>query len=146
MNWIRESLRARPEKQWEEVQSLAVTWFMFWLMLDCFAFGFFLYHSTNSFSFSLSSCPFVVHLLLFITRKYAFIWVKRRPTVQREDTFISAKKRTFAHKSDSILINIQKHFWAFICVIRHTKEKNILSLTPTFESLTSSWKSLETKT
>ena len=32
-----------------------------------------------------------------------------------------------------IIVNI---FWAFICVIRHTKEKNILSLTPTFESLT----------
>ena len=23
-----------------------------------------------------------------------------------------------------ILINVQEHFWAFICVIRHTKEKN----------------------
>ena len=43
-----------------------------------------------------------VHLLLFITRKYAFICVKGDQ--QREDTFISAKKRTFARKSDSITI------------------------------------------
>ena len=35
-------------------------------------------------------------------------------------------------------------FCAFICVIRHTKEKNVLSLTPTFKSLTLSCKSLGT--
>ena len=40
-----------------------------------------------------------LYLLLFITRKYAFICVNGNQ--QREDTFISAKKRTFAPKSDS---------------------------------------------
>ena len=62
---IRESLRARAEKKWEEVQSLAVKGFMFWLMLDCFAFGFFLYYSTNSFSFSLCSCHLLYYEFIF---------------------------------------------------------------------------------
>ena len=59
----------------------------------------------------------------------------------------SAEIHSLARKSEHLSLNqIQERFlhfnqhsktiWAFICVIRHTKEKNILSLRPTFESLT----------
>ena len=45
---------------------------------------------------------------------------------------------TFAHKSDSIKIfafySTFNNTWAFICVIPHIKEKNILSLTSTSTS------------
>ena len=61
----------------------------------------------------------ILHLLLFITRKYAIICMKRRPIVQRY-IHLSTKIQTFAHKSDSITIlhlnQHSKHFWAFICV------------------------------
>ena len=45
-----------------------------------------------------------LHLLQFITRKYAFICVNWRPIARRCIQFTSAKKRTFARNSDSITI------------------------------------------
>ena len=42
-----------------------------------------------------------------------------------------------------ILISIQLQFWAFLCVIRQTNEKNILSFALTFKPFTPSWNSLE---
>ena len=40
----------------------------------------------------------IIHLLLFITRKYAINWVRWRPIMRKYDLI------RFAHKSDSITI------------------------------------------
>ena len=65
----------------------------------------------------------------------------------REKATNSAKIHSSARKYEHLRINqIQSRFLHFnqhsrtffICVIRHTKEKNILSLTPTSKSLTPS--------
>ena len=72
-------------------------------------------------------CPqgtmFPLHLLLFITRNtHSSVWNGNQ---QREDTFISEKKQTFPHKSDSItILHFNQHSKTFLGIhLRHSTYK-----------------------
>ena len=99
---------------------------------SCRGLKFFSGSNCNSFSYCITALITfsLIHLLLFITAKYAFICANRqsikRINIHLHEAAIIYAKRTHICEF-CMIVGIQLHFWSFNCAFGHSKKNNKLS-------------------